>query len=137
MTRTFLDGTLPRPLGQKSSGFVVDEALFTVSELAAWRDLVFDAVNNGQIPSAVSLDLDERLNRVCFVMDGPETIDQARAAIVKLGVPAAALSVERGTRPVDATASTTPNSITDQDSVIVGVIGTSGSRAQTVNRFAL
>ena len=123
--RAFMDGTIAVARNSMPASFVAEGAQYTISELATWRDLIFDAVNAGQFKSAISLDMDERLNRVRFVVDGTQDLDDVRTEIDKLDIPLGAVSLQEGARPKEASAAFVPPYITDQADTVVGGLGIS------------
>lgn len=96
---TFSSGKLPSPLGMKISEYVGEIAQFSISELAESRDALFQAVNEGRLPSAVSLDLSEQSNRVALAVENAEGKNTARALLRDLGTDEAKVTLEVRSRP--------------------------------------
>ncbi|WP_309671413.1 hypothetical protein [Gemmatimonas sp.] len=125
MQRRFSSGELPLPAGQRLQRVNVRAGQFSISELAAWRDLLFDAISNNELPSAVKLDLNEQTNRVKLVVESGVFRADANKLIGRLAIPSGAVTVEVGTRPTDARSLANARQVLDQWRPMLGGVGIS------------
>lgn len=70
---------------------------YSFRELAGWRDLAFDHAFVA-FDEVVTLDLDERRNRVAIGLESDAVRERVLDALLALGVPAGAVILERGAR---------------------------------------
>jgi hypothetical protein len=78
------------------SRVAIRDARYSFAELATWRDLVFDeAMGKGEV---VSLDLDERYNRIDIGIADGVAAERLRDRFASLGIPVEALNITRRAR---------------------------------------
>lgn len=134
VSELFSSGRLPQTKQSTVRGFRVERGAYSIPQLARWRDLVFDAANMERIADWVSLDMDERLNRVRLVLSNEQALKAAGLTLSELGVPLDAVELQIGAPMRWASASVTPthrsavttfapNRINDQVGQIVGGVG--------------
>lgn len=124
----------------EGSAVVIERGSFNISELAAYRDRIFDAVNAGQFPSAVSLDLSEQTNRVALGIVSDAERGAARELLQKLMIPETSVTLRVESRARDATVAASrfyvPPSILDEAETIVGGLGVSWNAVGSTEHWA-
>lgn len=120
-------GEVQRGIG---TSVALETGVYSISELASYRDRLFDAVNAGDLPGWSFLDLSEQTNRVALGIVSEADRGAARRLLQKLAIPEASVTLRVEPRPVNVTATAlsasrlfVPPYITDQASTIVGGLG--------------